>query len=113
MADLDDFDLDGTKPAPPGPEGSGWGLRAGRAPGNTPPPPLLSRPRSPLSGAGPRRGGGFTARRSYAGGDASPWGGAATAPAEAARVFSRLEPLFETAWRELGHPEPFRSGVAR
>jgi len=33
--------------------------------------------------------------------------------AEAARLFVLLEPLFEAAWRELGHPEPFRRGVAR
>jgi len=33
MSDLDDFDLDGTKPAPPEPDGSGWGLRAGLAAG--------------------------------------------------------------------------------
>ncbi len=203
MSDLDDFDLDGTKPAPPEPDGSGWGLRAGLAAGllllagglaavlmllfrhpavprASPPattaaaPPATVGPAAPVppldgsdafvrdlaqglsshsqlalwlgakelvrklaavvdnvaAGDNPsphlpflapkppfavvtKRGRSVIDLRSYARWDAFASGVAAIDAAEAARVFSRLEPLFETAWRELGHPEPFRSGVAR
>jgi len=51
--------------------------------------------------------------RSYARWDLLAQGVAAIDAAECARVLGLLEPLFETAWRELGHPEPFRRGVAR
>lgn len=51
--------------------------------------------------------------RSYSRWDLFTQGVAAIDAAECAQVFTRLEPLFEAAWRELGHPEPFRSGVAR
>lgn len=51
--------------------------------------------------------------RTYARWDVFASGVGAIDAAEAARVYLRLEPLFETAWRELGHPEPFRKGVTR
>ncbi|PYQ23479.1 MAG: hypothetical protein DMF79_03650 [Acidobacteria bacterium] len=60
-----------------------------------------------------KRGRSVVDPRNYARWDAFAAGVAAIDAAEAARVFSRLEPLFEAAWRELGHPEPFRDGVAR
>jgi len=203
MSDLDDFDLDGTKPAPPEPDGSGWGLRAGLAAGllllagglaavlmllfrhpavprASPPattaaaPPATVGPAAPVppldgsdafvrdlaqglsshpqlavwlraqelvrklaavvdhvaAGDNPsphlaflapkpaftvvtKRGRTVIDLRTYARWDAFASGVAAIDATEAARVFSQLEPLFETAWRELGHPEPFRSGVAR
>lgn len=49
--------------------------------------------------------------RSYARWNAFAEGVSAVDTAECARVFGLLEPLFEAAWRELGHPEPFRKGV--
>ncbi|MFI5006480.1 MAG: DUF3014 domain-containing protein [Solirubrobacterales bacterium] len=49
--------------------------------------------------------------RSYARWDAFAEGVAAIDAVECARVFGLLEPLLEAAWRELGHPEPFRKGV--
>jgi hypothetical protein len=49
--------------------------------------------------------------RSYARWNAFAEGVAAIDAAECARVFGLIEPLLEAAWRELGHPEPFRKGV--
>jgi hypothetical protein len=51
--------------------------------------------------------------RSYARWNAFAEGVAALDSAECARVFGLIEPLLEAAWRELGHPEPFRKGVAQ
>jgi hypothetical protein len=204
MTDLDDFDLDETRAAPPEPEGSGWGLRVGLAAGllllaggvaavfmllfRHPAAPKLATPASttagaPLATVNPtapvppldgsddfvrelaqglsshpqlalwlgakelvrklaavvdnvaagdnpsphlpllapkppfavvtKRGRSVVDPRNHARWDAFGAGVAAIDAAEAARIFSRLEPLFEAAWRELGHPEPFRDGVAR
>lgn len=49
--------------------------------------------------------------RSYARWNAFAEGVSAIDATECARVYALLEPLFEAAWRELGHPEPFRKGV--
>ena len=51
--------------------------------------------------------------RSYARWNAFAEGVGAIDSAECARVFGLVEPLLEAAWRELGHPEPFRKGVAQ
>jgi hypothetical protein len=51
--------------------------------------------------------------RSYARWNAFAEGIGAIDSAECARVFGLTEPLFEAAWRELGHPEPFRKGVGQ
>ncbi len=83
------------------------------AAGDNPSPhlPFLA-PRAPFAVLA-KRGRTVIDPRGYARWDAFASGVAAIDAAEAARVYFRLEALLETAWRELGHPEPFRNGVTR
>ena len=61
----------------------------------------------------PKRGRTLIDRKTYARWDAFGQGVAALDAAECARVFRQLEPLFEAAARELGHPEGFAPGFKR
>ena len=83
------------------------------AAGDNPSPHLaFLAPKPPLAVVA-KRGRTVIDPRSYARWDAFASGVAAVDAAAAAQVYLRIEPLFEVAWRELGHPEPFRHGLTR
>ncbi len=83
------------------------------AAGNSPSPHLaFLAPKQPFAVIG-KRGRTVIDLRSYARWNTFAEGVGAIDSAECARVFGLTEPLFEAAWRELGHPEPFRKGVAQ
>jgi len=83
------------------------------AAGDNPSPHLVFMAPKPPLAVLDKRGRTVIDPRSYARWDAFASGVAAVDAAEAAQVYLRLEPLFEAAWRELGHPESFRQGVTR
>jgi hypothetical protein len=83
------------------------------AAGNNPSPHLaFLAPKQPFAVI-EKRGRTVIDLRSYARWNAFAEGVGAIDSAECARVFGLTEPLLEAAWRELGHPEPFRKGVAQ
>jgi hypothetical protein len=83
------------------------------AAGNNPTPHLsFLAPKEPFTVI-EKRGRTVIDLRSYARWNAFAEGVGAIDSVECARVFGLVEPLLEAAWRELGHPEPFRKGVAQ
>lgn len=83
------------------------------ATGDSPSPHLaFLAPREPFRVV-QKRGRALIDRKTYARWDSFGQGVAALDAAECARVFRRLEPLFEAAARELGHQEGFAPGFKR
>jgi hypothetical protein len=83
------------------------------ASGDSPSPHLaFLAPREPFRVV-QKRGRTLIDRKAYARWDSFGQGVAALDAAECARVFRRLEPLFEAAARELGHQEGFAPGFKR